>query len=142
MTLDAPSNPSGPFDVKVNIGSPPAYRAFNAQLTYDPTLLAVDSIDYGGVLGPKDAVFCLTPIKNDVGQALAACTLLGSTTVTSAGTAAVFHFRPLKAGTAKLHVTSFDEGGKATGAFVLSPSGTSMTPIAATAEDISVAVTP
>ncbi len=151
MVLDAPTSATGRFDVKVNIvGATPQFQSillpyvgFNLQLTFDSAALAVESVDYGGVLGPRSGAFCVTPIKNDQGQALAGCSLLErGTSVLNPGTAAVFHLRVLKAASVKLHITTFDEGGSATGAYVLAPTGAIPSPAAVATQDATVAARP
>ena len=123
FTLNVPSNPSRTFDVSISVVNPPAYRGFNVRLTYDPSVVEATGVDYGGVMGPKDGVLCVTPVDNKAGTAQAGCTLLGQETVTAAGTAAVVHFHVLKSGSFMLHITTYAEGSNATGALFLVPGG-------------------
>lgn len=119
--IDAPSSASGSFKAEVHVsGARERARGFNVQIEFDPSLVRLASINYGGAIGPSDRIFCPpAQIENENGRGLLACVVLGDSVTIPTGALAIFNFERVKSGRATLAITTFEQGGANRGAYLI-----------------------
>lgn len=121
MTVEAPATTSTDFDANIridNIATP--YTAFNVAISYNPAIVNPGSQSVGAAFTAGGDFFCVSGAIPTPGLVIYACTLLNPGATTSqAGILATFRFTRVGAGSTKLHLQTYAEGGSTEGTYVV-----------------------